>query len=74
MNTYTHIHTHSKAHKNGHFNAELAAMEVKGKKGMESFTHDEHPRNTTLEKLGQLSPVFKEQGTVTAGNASVRKF
>ena len=48
-------------------------MEVKGKKGMETFTHDEHPRNTTLEKLGQLSPVFKEQGTVTAGNASVRK-
>ncbi|WP_207064052.1 3-oxoadipyl-CoA thiolase [Motiliproteus sp. SC1-56] len=30
---------------------------------------DEHPRATTLEKLGQLRPLF-EQGTVTAGNAS----
>ena len=48
-------------------------MEVKGKKGKKvSFTADEHPRDTTLEKLGQLPPVFKENGTVTAGNASVR--
>ena len=59
------------AHKNGRFNAELAPMEVKGKKGMEPFTHDEHPRTTSLEKLGTLAPVFKEKGCVSAGNASV---
>jgi acetyl-CoA acetyltransferase len=46
-------------------------MEVKGRKGKEQFSADEHPRETTLEKLGSLKPVFKENGTVTAGNASV---
>ena len=46
-------------------------MEVKGKKGPEQFVADEHPRETTLEKLTSLKPVFKENGTVSAGNASV---
>ena len=31
---------------------------------------DEHPRATTLEKLGKLPTPFRENGTVTAGNAS----
>ncbi len=35
------------------------------------FEKDEHPRETTVEKLGKLPPVFKENGTVSAGNASV---
>ncbi len=40
-------------------------------KGMVSwFTHDEHPRQTTLEKLSSLQPAFVKDGTVTAGNAS----
>lgn len=34
------------------------------------FEKDEHPRQSTLEKLGSLRAVFKEAGTVTAGNAS----
>ena len=47
-------------------------MEVKGKRGkVEMFAADEHPRETTVEKLGKLPPVFKENGTVSAGNASV---
>ena len=46
-------------------------MEVKAKKGMEPFVADEHPREATFEKLQQLKPVFKENGVVTAGNASV---
>ena len=47
-------------------------MEVKDKKGkVEVFEVDEHPRETTLDKLGKLPPVFKENGTVSAGNASV---
>ena len=58
-------------HKNGYFKEELAPMEVKGKKGKEPFVADEHPREATLEKLQQLKPVFKENGVVTAGNASV---
>jgi acetyl-CoA C-acetyltransferase len=31
---------------------------------------DEHPRGTTIEKLGGLKTVFRKEGTVTAGNAS----
>jgi acetyl-CoA acetyltransferase family protein len=31
---------------------------------------DEHPRQTTLEKLGALPPAFSEGGSVTAGNSS----
>ena len=59
------------AHKHGYFTAELIPMEVKGKKGMEPFVSDEHPRDTTPDKLAKLAPVFKENGCVTAGNASV---
>ena len=33
---------------------------------------DEHPKpDTTVEKLSKLPPVFKKDGTVNAGNASV---
>jgi acetyl-CoA acyltransferase 2 len=61
----------AKANKEGHFSSELTTVEVKGKKGkLEQFTTDEHPREVTLEKMASLSPVFKENGTVTAGNAS----
>jgi acetyl-CoA C-acetyltransferase len=34
------------------------------------FDTDEHPRNTSMEALASLPPAFKENGTVTAGNAS----
>lgn len=34
------------------------------------FSRDEHPRETTLEKLAGLRPAFAKDGTVTAGNAS----
>jgi 3-oxoadipyl-CoA thiolase len=38
---------------------------------VDDVTRDEHPRpDTTLEKLGQLKPAFRKNGTVTAGNAS----
>ncbi len=40
-------------------------------KGTITVTEDEHPRHdTTLEKLGKLAPVFREGGSVTAGNSS----
>lgn len=47
-------------------------MELKGRKGVEHFTVDEHPRpDTTIETLSKLKPVFiKDLGVVTAGNAS----
>ncbi|MDQ0429336.1 acetyl-CoA C-acetyltransferase [Planomicrobium stackebrandtii] len=56
----------------GYFEAQIAPYSVKTRKGVTEFNTDEHPRETTLEKLSLLKPVFKEGGTVTAGNASGR--
>ena len=50
----------------------LFLYEVKHKKEVKVFKEDEHPRLTSLEKLNNLKPVFKENGTVTAGNSSGR--
>jgi acetyl-CoA acyltransferase 2 len=50
---------------------EIVPVTVKGRKGLEAITEDEHPRpDTTLEALGKLKPYFKADGVVTAGNAS----
>jgi len=56
----------------GHFRDEIAPIELRGRKGAtQTFARDEHPRpQTTLEGLTKLAPVFKADGTVTAGNAS----
>ena len=61
-----------KAIEEGKFKDEIIPVKVKDRKGKETLvTTDEHPRpDTTLEKLAKLSPVFKEGGTVTAGNSS----
>jgi acetyl-CoA C-acetyltransferase len=54
----------------GRFAAEIVAVEVKGKKGPESFDGDEAPRpDTTVETLARLKPAFRPDGTITAGNA-----
>lgn len=54
----------------GKFEAEIAPVEVKGRKGPESFVKDEHNRpDTTLESLAKLRPAFRKDGTITAGNA-----
>ena len=57
---------------NGYFDKEILPYTVKIGKELVEFKKDEHPRETSLEKLGKLKPVFKEGGTVTAGNASGR--
>ncbi len=54
----------------GKFKDEIVPVEVKTRKGVEVFDTDEHPTDTTLEKLASLPPAFKKDGTVTAGNAS----
>jgi len=56
----------------GLFTDQIVPFEVKTKKGTIEFKVDEHPRATSMEKLSQLKPVFKENGTVTAGNTSGR--
>ncbi len=55
------------------FQEEIVPIEIKGKKQSFLFETDEHPRpGTTVEDLQKLKPVFKENGTVTAGNACGR--
>lgn len=54
----------------GKFVSEIVPVEIKVKKETRIFDVDEHPRDTNLEKLGKLSPLFKKDGVVTAGNAS----
>jgi acetyl-CoA C-acetyltransferase len=56
----------------GYFKDEIVPVEVPQRKGDPIiFAVDEGPRkDTTLERLAKLKPVFKKDGTVTAGNAS----
>lgn len=55
----------------GRYDAEVAPVTVKTRKGASEFAVDEHMRpDTTLEALSALRPYFKKDGLVTAGNAS----
>lgn len=55
----------------GKFKEEIIPVEVQQKKETVIVDTDEHPRrDTSLEKLAKLPPVFKKDGCVTAGNAS----
>ncbi|MGZ3324951.1 MAG: thiolase family protein [Xanthobacteraceae bacterium] len=54
----------------GKFAAEIAAVEITSRKGPVKFDKDEHNRpDTTLESLSKLKPAFRNDGTITAGNA-----
>jgi acetyl-CoA C-acetyltransferase len=54
----------------GRFDDELLAVSVPGKRGPVTVDADECPRpDTSLEALAALAPVFREGGTITAGNA-----
>jgi acetyl-CoA C-acetyltransferase len=54
----------------GKFKAEIVPIELPGRKGPTVFEADEHNRpGTTLEALAKLKPAFREDGTITAGNA-----
>src|SRR6266581_4847854 len=60
----------SAAQQAGKFDDEIVAVELRGKKGTEHFARDEAPRpDTTLDTLAKLRPAFRENGTITAGNA-----
>jgi len=57
--------------KEGIFREEIVPVEVPQRKGEPIiFDTDERPMDTSLEKMAKLPPVFKKDGTVTAGNAS----
>ncbi len=56
--------------KDGTFREEIIPVEVIQRKEVKLFDTDEHPRETSMEALAKLPPVFKKDGSVTAGNAS----
>ena len=59
------------AQANGRLAAEIVPVTIPQKKGDPIvFDRDEHPRATSLEALGKLKPVVRDDGTITAGNAS----
>ncbi len=55
---------------NGLFKDEIVPVELKNKGEIVTFDTDEHPRETSLEKLARLRPIVTSDGVVTAGNAS----
>ncbi len=60
-----------KAQKQNKFIEEIINFKIKTKKNEIDFNKDEHPREgISLDTLKKLKPVFKKDGTVTAGNAS----
>tara|TARA_Y100000816_G_scaffold139094_1_gene98520 strand:+ start:261 stop:1439 length:1179 start_codon:yes stop_codon:yes gene_type:complete len=60
-----------KAIKDNKFKDEIINFKIKSKKAEIDFVKDEHPREgINLDALKRLKPVFKKDGTVTAGNAS----
>ena len=54
----------------GKFLAEIVPVEIVNTLVPSLVLVDEHPRNTTLEKLAALKPAFAKDGSVTAGNSS----
>lgn len=54
----------------GRFREQIVPVEIKIRRDTIAFDTDEHPKATTAEALSSLRPVFRKEGTVTAGNAS----
>jgi 3-oxoadipyl-CoA thiolase len=62
---------YQKAHEAGKFADEIVPVTIELGKGKTAlFEKDEHPRMSSIEKLGELKPAFQKDGTVTAGNSS----
>jgi len=55
---------------NGYFDAEIAPVTVKTRKGTIAVSVDEQPGNAKIEKIPKLKPAFAKDGTVTAANSS----
>ena len=61
----------ARAQAEGRFESQILPIEIKGRKGVTRFVHDEHVRaEANVADMAKLKPVFQPDGTVTAGNAS----
>ncbi len=58
------------AQKSGAFDDEIAPVSLSTRKGEVTFVADEQPAKARPEKIPQLKPAFRKEGTVTAANAS----
>lgn len=56
--------------KNGTFTEELVPVSIKTRKGEITVSEDEEPLRGNIDKLPDLRPAFRKNGTITAGNAS----
>ncbi len=56
--------------RDGLFAAEIAAVEITGRKGTLTVSADETPGKCDLSKIPLLKPAFRKDGTITAANAS----
>lgn len=59
-----------KAITDGNFKDEIVAVTVKGRRGDTVVEEDEGPMKAKFDKIPQLRPAFKKDGTITAANAS----
>tara|TARA_B100002052_G_scaffold294479_1_gene319316 strand:- start:20 stop:1210 length:1191 start_codon:yes stop_codon:yes gene_type:complete len=59
-----------KAVEDGSFDDEVVPVTVKTRKGETMVTSDEQPFNANIEKIPQLKPAFRKDGTVTPANSS----
>ncbi|MCZ4282694.1 3-oxoadipyl-CoA thiolase [Kiloniella laminariae] len=61
----------ARAQATGYFDSEISPVSIAQRKGAALIVkHDEHPRETSLDKLASLPTPFRSPGSVTAGNAS----
>ena len=58
------------AQRSGGFDREIVAVEIKGRKGVETVDKDEQPLKGDAAKIPTLKPAFAKDGTITAANAS----
>ena len=68
--THESYHRARRAVESGAFGREIVPVVIKNKKETSVFELDEEPFSVNLDKIGTLRPAFKENGTITAANAS----
>ena len=59
-----------KANEDGSFDEEMVPVTIKTRKGSIEITKDEQPFNADINKIPNLKPAFRKEGTVTAANSS----
>lgn len=59
-----------RAGEDGSFDSEITPVDITTRKGVNTVSGDEQPAKANLERIPQLKPAFRKDGTVTAANSS----